>query len=150
MGTTMTDVHELVAKIRSSDKDEQGRAFEALIAMTDTGVDWTYDVWDEIVADLSHATNRVRAIVAQLLCNLAKSDPKQRIRDARPQLMVVTTDERFVTARRCLPAAWCTAGSPWRGCGSCRGPMPARSPGHPAGSATSLRTAASTTRVRSR
>jgi len=102
----VTDVQELVGEVRSSDKDVQGRVFQALMAMTETPVDWGYDVWDELVTDLAHGDNRVRAIAAQVLCNLAKSDPEQRIIAALPELMVVTADERFVTARHCLQSLW--------------------------------------------
>lgn len=105
-GNDVTDVHKLLTDVRSPDKTTQGRAFEALIVATDTPVDWAYDVWDGIVGNLAHRNNRVRAIAAQLLCNLAKSDPDQRILDALPHLMTVTTDERFVTARHCLQSLW--------------------------------------------
>ena len=42
----------------------------------------------------------------QLLCNLAKSDPQQRILRDFDALLPVTKDERFVTARHCLQALW--------------------------------------------
>lgn len=104
--TSMRDVRELLAAIRSSDREAQGHAFGTLLEATQAPVDWAYDVWDELVADLTHRNNRVRAIAAQLLCNLAKSDPDERIVAALPDLMVVTTDERFVTARHCLQSLW--------------------------------------------
>jgi hypothetical protein len=45
---------------------------------------------------------RSRAIAAQVLCNLAKSDPKNRMAKDFQALLNVTKDERFVTARRVL------------------------------------------------
>jgi hypothetical protein len=54
------------------------------------------------VADLRDVDNHVRAIAAQLLCNLAKSDPEQRIVRDFPALLEVTRDSRFVMARHCL------------------------------------------------
>jgi hypothetical protein len=50
--------------------------------------------------------NHQRAIAAQVLCNLAKSDPEERMRRDFAALLNVTRDERFVTARHCLQALW--------------------------------------------
>jgi len=59
-----------------------------------------------MVAGLTHEDNHVRAIAAQVLCNLAKSDPKERILKDFNALIEVTRDERFVTARHCMQALW--------------------------------------------
>ena len=48
----------------------------------------------------------MRAIAAQVLCNLAKSDPDGRILEDFDALLTVTRDERFVTARHCLLSLW--------------------------------------------
>ncbi|WP_214402756.1 hypothetical protein [Pseudonocardia lacus] len=106
----------LVDAVRSSDRDERNEAYRAVIEATDTPVEWAYDVWDDVVADLGHADNHVRSIAAQLLCNLAKSDPEQRILTALPALLDLTRDPRFVTARHCLQALWKVgaAGAPQR------------------------------------
>ena len=69
-------------------------------------MDWAYEVWDEVVKNLKHSDNHNRAIAAQVLCNLAKSDPKERILKDLPALLTVTKDERFVTARHCMQALW--------------------------------------------
>jgi hypothetical protein len=90
----------------SNDRELQNRAFTAILKATDRPVDWAYDVWDEVVANLSHPDNHNRAIAAQVLCNLAKSDPKGRILKDFDALLAVTRDERFVTARHCLQALW--------------------------------------------
>ena len=58
------------------------------------------------MADLRHKDNHVRAIAAQVLCNLAHSDPEQRMLHDFPALLAVTHDPRFVTARHCLQALW--------------------------------------------
>jgi hypothetical protein len=93
--------------IRSQDRDLQNKAFSYVMEATEKPVDWAYDVWDEMVADLRHKDNHVRAIAAQVLCNLAaKSDLKQRILKDFDALLAVTKDERFVTARHCLQALW--------------------------------------------
>ena len=90
----------------SEDRDLQNKAFFYILEATDKPVDWAYDVWDEMVRNLSHKDNHNRAIAAQVLCNLAKSDPKNRIQKDFDALLVVTRDERFVTARHCLQALW--------------------------------------------
>jgi hypothetical protein len=59
-----------------------------------------------MLAGLTHKDNHVRAIAAQILCNLAKSDPKERILKDFPALLEVTRDDRFVTARHCMQALW--------------------------------------------
>ncbi len=90
----------------SDDREIQHTAFIKIIAMTEIPVDWAYEVWDEMVQSLSHKNNRRRAIAAQVLCNLAKSDPQKRMRKDFEGLIAVTKDERFVTARHCLQALW--------------------------------------------
>ena len=92
--------------IRSKDKELQNKAYFYILNVTERPVDWTYDVWDEMVAGLKHADNHVRAIAAQVLCNLAKSDLKERILKDFNALLAVTKDERFVTARHCLQSLW--------------------------------------------
>jgi hypothetical protein len=92
--------------IRSKDKELQNKAYFYILNITEKPFDWAYDVWDEMVAGLRHEDNHVRAIAAQVLCNLAKSDPKERILKDFNALLDVTRDERFVTARHCLQSLW--------------------------------------------
>jgi hypothetical protein len=92
--------------IKSVDKELQNRAFLALIEATDKPVEWAYEAWDEVVTGLTDKDNRVRAICAQVLCNLAKSDAKGRMLKDFDKLLAVTQDERFVTARHCMQALW--------------------------------------------
>jgi hypothetical protein len=65
--------------LQSKDKDLQNKAFLHLLDVTEKPVNWAYEVWDELVERLSHKDNRQRAISAQILCNLAKSDPQNRM-----------------------------------------------------------------------
>lgn len=95
-----------MADVRSSDRGVQNSAYQAVMEATEAPVAWAYEVWDRVVADLRDADNHVRAIAAQLLCNLAKSDPEQRIVRDFPALLEVTRDSRFVTARHCLQSLW--------------------------------------------
>lgn len=92
--------------IRSKDKELQNKAYFYVLNITEKPVDWAYDVWDEMVASLKDKDNHVRAIAAQVLCNLAKSDPKERILNDFPALLEVTKDDRFVTARHCMQSLW--------------------------------------------
>ena len=91
-------------------------AYTAILATTEQSVDWAYEVWDELVARLYHENNHQRSIAAQLLCNLVKSDPKQRILNDFDALLNATRDKMFVTARHSLQALWKigTAGIPQR------------------------------------
>jgi hypothetical protein len=97
--TNLTNLH-------SADRNLQNDAFFAILEATNQPVDWAYEVWDEMVASLRHKDNHVRAIAAQVLCNLAKSDPEKRMLRDFEALLAVTKDERFVTARHCLQALW--------------------------------------------
>jgi hypothetical protein len=92
--------------LRSDDRARQNKAFTDVLRATEKPVDWAYEVWDEMVSALRHADNHVRAISAQVLCNLAKSDPKGRMLKDFDALLAVTKDERFVTARHCLQSLW--------------------------------------------
>jgi hypothetical protein len=99
-------IRTLLDDIHSADKDTQNKAYFAVIEATDKPVDWTYEAWDQLVADLRDKDNHVRAIAAQLLSNLAKSDPEKRIMKDFDKLLAVTKDERFVTARHCMQSLW--------------------------------------------
>lgn len=90
----------------SEDRDLQNKAFFYITEATDKPVDWAYDVWDEMVENLSHKDNHNRAIAAQILSNLAKSDPKNRMLKDFDALLAVTKDGKFVTARHCLQSLW--------------------------------------------
>ncbi len=59
---------------------------------------------------------RVRAIAAQILCKLARSDLEARLLVDFPALFAVTRGPRFVTARHTLRARWQVgaAGTPQR------------------------------------
>lgn len=79
-------------------------------------VDWAYEVWDEVVAQLHSPDNHNRAIAGQLLPRLAISDPEGRILQNLPALLAVTNDEKFVTARHTIQSLWRMglAGAPTR------------------------------------
>lgn len=93
-------------KIRSEDAQVQNKAYSSLMKKTEKPVDWAYEAWDELVEGLTYKDNHVRAISAQLLANLGKSDPKSRMFKDFNKLLNVTRDEKFVTARHCLQSIW--------------------------------------------
>lgn len=95
-----------VDNIRSQDNTLQNKAYAYILEATDKPVDWAYEIWDEMVEGLTHKDNHVRAISAQVLSNLAKSDPRIRMVKDFDKLLHVTKDERFVTARHCLQSLW--------------------------------------------
>jgi len=90
----------------TEDRQLQNDAYTYILKATDKPVDWAYEAWDELLAQLTHKDNHNRAIAAQVLCNLAKSDSKERILKDFGKLLNVTKDERFVTARHCMQALW--------------------------------------------
>src|SRR5260221_496475 len=92
--------------LRSENRELQNKAFFFVLDATNKPVDWAYDAWDEMVATLRHKDNHHRAIAAQVLCNLAKSDPENRMLKDFDALLAVTKDKRFVTARHCMQAIW--------------------------------------------
>jgi len=92
--------------LRSPNRETSYKSYLRLMKATDRPVDWAYAVWDDLVEGLTDKDNHVRAIAAQLLANLPRSDPKGRILKDFPVLLSVTRDERFVTARHSLQAIW--------------------------------------------
>lgn len=92
--------------LRSEDRNLQNEAFSYILKETEKPVDWAYEVWDQLVEGLRHKDNHVRAISAQILANLAKSDAQNRMQKDFPSLMAVTKDEKFVTARHALQSIW--------------------------------------------
>jgi hypothetical protein len=92
--------------IHSSNKEVQGASYSYLMQVTAMPVDWAYEVWEELVLALNHKSGRERSIAAQLLCNLAKSDPKNRVLRDFEAILSVTKDEKFVTARHTLQSIW--------------------------------------------
>ena len=95
-----------IDNIRSEDGDVQNKAYFYILEKTDKPVDWAYEVWDDMLDGLTHKDNHVRAISAQVLSNLAKSDTKNRMLKDFDKLLTVTKDERFVTARHCMQSLW--------------------------------------------
>lgn len=105
-GTMDKTIRTHLDNIRSTDGELQNKSYFFLMERTEKPVDWAYEAWDELVEGLTHKDNHIRAIAAQLLANLAKSDPKGRMFKDFDKLLNVTKDEKFVTARHTLQNIW--------------------------------------------
>ena len=101
-----TETQALFADLLGADATARNRAFMDLIKATDVPVDWAYEVWDKLLGLTKSKDNHLRAIATQLLCNLAKSDPKHRMLKDFDTVMAVTRDSMFVTARHTLQNVW--------------------------------------------
>lgn len=99
-------VESSLADLHSADRDRQNKALQFFLGATKDPVNWAYEVWDDFLAALKTGDNRQRSIAAQVLCGLAASDPKNRMRKDLGALLAVTKDERFVTARHCMQSLW--------------------------------------------
>nr|WP_035341691.1 hypothetical protein [Halalkalibacter hemicellulosilyticus] len=99
-------VQQFVQDLEFGDKQRRYDAFLQLMEITKEQVDWAYDVWETLIHYLSHKDNHMRAIAAQLLCQLAKSDREKRIVQDFKHVLEVTKDKRFVTARHSLQSLW--------------------------------------------
>lgn len=93
-----------IQNLYSNNGKLQGASFQELMKLTEGPVEWAYEIWDSLLDLLENGNNRGRSIAAQVLCNLAKSDPDNRMVEDLPKLMETTKDERFVTARHSLLA----------------------------------------------
>lgn len=88
----------------SNDAEQRYASFRYLMAETEIPVNWVGFAWDDLLA-LLHGDNHQRSIAAQLIANLAKSDPR-RVMAALDRIVEIIRDERFVTARHTLQALW--------------------------------------------
>ncbi|MFD1020910.1 hypothetical protein [Thalassobacillus hwangdonensis] len=93
-------------ELESKDKTSQYEAYQHIMAETEQEVDWAYEVWDDLKADLTHKDAHRRSRAAQFLAQLAISDPENRMLHDFPDVWEVTFDSKFVTARHSLQAIW--------------------------------------------
>jgi len=92
--------------LQSKNPDKRYASFQYIMEQTEKPVDWAYEAWTELLALLENGDNHERSIAAQVLSNLAKSDPEGRLLNDYDKLLAVTKDERFVTARHALQSLW--------------------------------------------
>ena len=92
--------------LHSNDADSRYASFQYILNLTNQQVDWANEVWDDLLNLLQTGDSHQRTIAVQVLSNLAKSDTEKRMLNGLDQLLVVTKDEKFVTARHSLQSLW--------------------------------------------
>jgi hypothetical protein len=98
-----------IEELGSTDDKIRLDALQNLLQITESKVDWVYEVWDLLLEKLEHENSYQRSIGIMMLCNLAKSDVENRIADSLDRLLVHTKDEKFITSRQCIQNIWKTA-----------------------------------------
>ncbi|QGH33805.1 hypothetical protein GI584_07135 [Gracilibacillus salitolerans] len=93
-------------QLEEKDRNQQYEAYQHLIAEMKSEVDWAYDVWDQLVEDLTDNDAHKRSRAAQFLSYLAISDRENRILEDFEKVWQVTYDDKFVTARHTLQVIW--------------------------------------------
>lgn len=92
--------------LHNKDANLRYASFQYIIKTTKQPVDWAYEAWEDLLALTLSKDNHERTIAVQVLSSLAKSDPEIRILKDLDKLIIVTKDEKFVTARHSLQALW--------------------------------------------
>lgn len=88
--------------LESDDKGIQYEAYQKVLTETEKEVEWAYEVWDQLLQELTSRDHHKRSRAAQFLASLAISDPETRIVNDFPKLWKVTEDPKFVTASHSL------------------------------------------------
>lgn len=72
-------INALVEDLASTNDEIRMNALQSLLKVTESKVNWVYEVWDLLLGKLDHENSYQRSIGVMLLCNLAKSDSENRI-----------------------------------------------------------------------
>lgn len=99
-------VGQAIRSLAASDRDAHGAAYDLLSRATAEQVGWADQAWRELKPLLRSKDNRVRSIAGQIMCNVARSASASLVKDDLDELVVITHDERFVTARHVLQGLW--------------------------------------------
>jgi len=100
------EVKEHIANLDSTNDEIRLKALQTVLALTESRVDWAYEVWDDLFEKLSDENSFQRSIAIMVLCNLAKSDPEDRLHDSLDLLLAHTKDDKFITSRQCIQNIW--------------------------------------------
>lgn len=100
------DVEHALDCLASGDRALQGKSYAVLSEAVARKVGWADPAWDKLKPLLRHKDNRIRSIAGQALCGLAPSASHSLVERDLDELVAVTRDERFVTARHVLLALW--------------------------------------------
>ncbi len=76
----METIKQHIAKLYSKDKNiQEGASYQTLMGLTNHSIEIDDEIWNSLLDILKNGNNTGRSIVAQVLCNLSKSDTKNRI-----------------------------------------------------------------------
>jgi hypothetical protein len=100
------DAERLIEDLRSDNDSIRMNALKRVLELTESRVDWIYDVWDGLFEMLKDKNSFKRSIGIMVLCNLAKSDIEDRLSGSIDLILAHTHDEKFVTSRQCLQNIW--------------------------------------------
>jgi hypothetical protein len=99
-------IQKQVENLASTDDKIRMDALQDLLKVTESKVDWVYEVWDHLLEKLDNKNSYQRSIAVKLLCNLAKSDVENRLGISLDRLLAHTKDEKFITSRQCIQSIW--------------------------------------------
>ena len=100
------NIQKHIGELSSTDDKIRMDALQATLKLTESQVDWVYEVWDLLLEKLDHENSYHRSIAFKLLCNLAKSDFENRLVASLDRLFVHTKDDKFITSRQCIQNIW--------------------------------------------
>ncbi|MBI5294068.1 MAG: hypothetical protein HY869_01230 [Chloroflexi bacterium] len=100
------NIQKQIEELGSTNDKIRLEALQATLKLTESKVDWVYEVWDILLEKLDHENSYQRSIGIMLLCNLAKSDTENRLAALLDRLLVHTRDEKFITSRQCIQNIW--------------------------------------------
>ena len=72
-------IKELMENLGSTNDKIRFIALQKILKLTESQLDWIYDVWDVLFEKLKHKNSYQRSIAIMLLCNLAKCDTENRL-----------------------------------------------------------------------
>jgi hypothetical protein len=100
------NIQKHIEDLGSTDDKIRLDALQNLLKVTESKVDWVYEVWDYLLNKLDHENSYQRSIGIMMLCNLAKSDIENRLATSIDRLLAHTKDEKFITSRQCIQNIW--------------------------------------------
>jgi hypothetical protein len=100
------DLMKSINNLESKDDTIRLNALQAILDITESKVDWIYEVWDDLFRKLDDENSYQRIVAIRVLCNLVKSDTENRIQGSLNRLLAHTRDEKFIASRICLQSIW--------------------------------------------
>jgi len=100
------NIQKHIEELSSTDDKIRLDALQSTLKLTESKVDWVYEVWELLLEKLEDENSYQRSICIMVLCNLAKSDIENRLTNSLGRLLVHTKDEKFITSRQCIQNIW--------------------------------------------